>query len=175
MAVEPSSLTARLVQGIPQTFTVSLTNLTLVGLSGIQASVPDRPANVGVHFINVPPVLSGGNVAQASFTISNTDISIAQQQFHIQFASAEGVISSLTINASMTSLSPQLSVAPENLVGTMIGGGQSLVSFTLTNQGAADSGPLQINRDVATRSVQPGDPRPDSRVEPAARAVCRHD
>jgi hypothetical protein len=50
----------------------------------------------------------------------------------------------------MSPLTAQLSApTPASLMGTMIEGSQTLVTFTLTNFGGAGSGPLQVNLPAA--------------------------
>jgi len=144
MTVGAADLTSRLVVGIPQTYSITLTNPTLVGLNGITATAVGLPPNVKMQVVSVPPVISGGNTAVATIQLSALDTSYTQGSFTLQFNSVEGAVVSVRVNVTITQLLPQLVATPDTLVGSMVGGGQTLVSFEVANQGASDSGDLRV-------------------------------
>ena len=144
MAAGSADLTSRLVVGFPQTYSITLTNPTLVGLNGITATAVGLPPNVKMQVISVPAVISGGNTAVATVQLSALNTSYTQGSFTLQFGSVEGALVSLRVNVTITQLMPQLVATPDTLVGSMVGGGQTLVSFEVANVGATDSGDLQV-------------------------------
>ncbi len=143
MSLSAQSANPQLIVGIPQTNTVTLSNLTSLELSGITTTVLGQPGNVNVQ-VTAPATLAGNATAQAGIVMQATDTTTSQAQFTIQFTSAEGTTNNFTVNASMTALAPQLVATPSSLNGVMVVGGQTLVSFSLANVGGAASGPVQV-------------------------------
>jgi len=145
MNLSAQSESPQLVVGVPQTNTLLLNNLTAVALTNITATVVGLPSDVTLQ-VSVPETtLPGNSSEQVTYIIEATGTVPAQAQFSIQFNSAQGAEVTLPFNATMSPLTAQLSATPATLVGTMIEGSQTLVTFTLTNSGGAATGPLQVN------------------------------
>ncbi|MDB6065752.1 MAG: delta-60 repeat domain protein [Pedosphaera sp.] len=143
MSLSSSSLSPRLIAGVPQTNMITLSNLTGAALSGITATVVGQPADVSVQ-VTAPSSLGGNASGQASLVLQGTGNSQGQVQFAIQFTSAEGTTNTLTLNMSTTTLVPQLVATPLSLNNAMVGGSQTLVSFSVANTGGAASGPMEV-------------------------------
>ena len=144
MSLSTQNANPLLIVGVPQTNTITLSNLTSLELSGITTTVLGQPGDVNVQ-VTAPATLAGNATAQASVVLQATDTTPNQAQFTIQFTSAQGTTNSFTVNASMTTLAPQLVATPAtSLNGVMVGGGQTLVSFSLANVGGAASGPVEV-------------------------------
>ena len=144
MNLSAQSQSPHLVVGIPQTHTLLLNNLTAVPLSGITATVLGAPPNVSVQ-VSVPSSLAGNGAVQTTYTVEATGTIPAQAQFSIQYTSAEGATVTLPFTATMSPPTAQFATLPPSLVGAMVDGSQTLVSFTLTNFGGAPSGPIQVD------------------------------
>jgi hypothetical protein len=147
MNLSAQSESPQLLVGMPQTNTLLLNNLTAVPLTGITATVLYGPSNVNVQ-VSAPTVLTGNASAQITYILDAAGTTPSEAQFSIQFTSAQGASVALPFYATMSPLTAQLSAVPASLVGTMIEGSQTLVSFTLTNSGGAASGPLQVSLPV---------------------------
>jgi hypothetical protein len=134
--------------GAPQTNTLLLNNLTAVPLTGITATVLSAPANVNVQ-VSVPSVLTSNGAVQTTYVIEATSTSQTQVAFSIKYTSAQGATVTLPFTATVSPPTAQLATTPASLVGAMIDGTQTLVSFTLTNFGGAPTGPIQVNLPAA--------------------------
>jgi hypothetical protein len=143
MALSAPGLSTVLTVGLPQTNTLTLSNLTSVALSGLAASVLGAPANISVQ-VSVPATLPGNGSAQATYVMQAVGATPNQAQFTIEFTTAQGVTNDFPINASVVQLEPQLTAAPPSLSGTMVGGQQTFVSFSIANLGGAPSGSIQL-------------------------------
>jgi len=143
MGLGAPGLSTVLTVGFPQTNTLTLSNLTSVALNGLAASVLAAPANISVE-VSVPGTLPGNGSVQATYIMQADSTTPNQAQFTIQFSTAEGVTNNFTVNASVVRLEPQLAAAPASLGGTMVGGKQTFVSFSMANLGGAPSGSIQV-------------------------------
>jgi hypothetical protein len=137
----------KLITGVPQTNTLLLNNLASVPLTGITATILGAPSDVNVQ-VSVPSSLPGNGSVPATYIVEATGATPPQAQFSIQFTSAEGATVTLPFSATLSPLTAQLSTSPASLAAAMLEGGQTLVSFTLTNSGGSASGPLQVNLPV---------------------------
>jgi hypothetical protein len=147
-----------LVVGISQTNTLLLNNLTAVPLTGLTATVLGAPSDVSVQ-VSVPSVVGSNGAVQTTYIVEATSLGQGQAQFSIQYTSAQGATVTLPFSATITPPTAQLSVDPPSLLGAMMNGKQTLVSFTVTNFGAAPSGPIQVTLPAASwltcATVQP--------------------
>jgi hypothetical protein len=148
MNLSAQSESPQLVVGAPQTNTLLLNNLTAVPLTGITATVLSAPANVNVQ-VSVPSVLPSNGAVQTTYIIEATSTSQTQVTFSIEYNSAQGATVTLPFTATVSPPRAQLATTPASLVGAMINGTQTLVTFTLTNFGGAPSGPIQVNLPAA--------------------------
>ncbi len=143
MSQSAPGLTTLLTVGVPQTNTLTLSNLTSVSLNGLAGNVAGAPANISVQ-VNVPGTLPGSGSVQAAYVMQASGATPHAAQFAIQFVTAQGVTNNFPINASIVQLEPQLVAAPASLSGTMVGGEQTFVSFSVANLGGASSGGIQL-------------------------------
>jgi hypothetical protein len=143
MGQSAPSLTTVLTVGLPQTNVLTLSNLTSVVLSGLTANVIGAPANISAQ-VGVPGTLTGNGSVQATCVLEASGTTPSQSQFTIQFVTAAGVTNNYPVSALAVQLEPQVVATPPDLSGTMVGGGQTLVTFGLANLGGVASGSLQI-------------------------------
>jgi hypothetical protein len=148
MNLSAQSESPQLVAGAAQTNTLLLNNLTAVPLTGITATVVGAPPNVNVQ-VSVPSSLPGNGAVQTTYTLAATGPVPSLAQFSIQYTCAQGVTVTLPFIATISPPTAQFAAAPSSLVGAMIEGRQTLVTFTLANVGGALSGPLQVNLPAA--------------------------
>jgi len=71
LSATPASATTTFTVGLPQTNTITLSNLTSVALSGLTASVVGAPANLSLQ-ISVPGNLPGNGTVQATYIVQAT-------------------------------------------------------------------------------------------------------
>jgi hypothetical protein len=133
-----------LIPGVPQTNTLLLNNLTDVPLTGISATILGAQADVNVQ-VSVPSSVPGNGAIQTTYILEATGKIPQYPQFYIVYNSAQGATVTLPFSATISPPTAVLSTTPQTLVGTMIEGSQTLISFTLSNAGTAASGPVQVN------------------------------
>src|SRR5262249_5284836 len=78
------------------------------------------------------------------YNVGATDTSTPAGTFTIQIASAEGAILDIPVGFSVIALVPELAASPSSLQAGMLRGSQAIVQLTLSNQGGAATGPLQV-------------------------------
>ena len=122
---------------------VLLQNLSAVPLSGITATVVDKPANV-TAVITPPTTLAGDAVAPVGYTLRALDASGPGGIVRVRFVSAEGATNEIVFNVTVQSLAPRLVVTPARLVAGMTRGAQTLVQFDVANLGGTNTGPLSV-------------------------------
>jgi hypothetical protein len=144
MNLSAQSESPQLVVNAPQTNTLLLNNLTAVPLTGITATVVGAPSQINVQ-VSVPSVLPSNGAVQTTYILEATATTQAPVEFSIQYTSAQGATVTLPITATISPPRAQFATTPPNLVGAMINGTQTLVTFALTNFGGAPSGPIQVN------------------------------
>ena len=144
MTLNPSSVNVGLTPGVPVTNTITLNNLTGAALTGIAVTVGGAPPDVEVTILQAPSSLAGNAAATLTFSLMAPGNYTAQDRFYLQLTTALGTTNYVALTASVTPVYPQLVATPASLNATMIGGGQTLVSFYVANQGGITSGPVQV-------------------------------
>ncbi len=149
MTAQPPSASLSLVAGSPaQSGQITLTNATDIPLSNLQASVLGAPSSLSVGLTlgdgTSDQELSGNATLSLSYTVSASNTSTPSGTFTIQVQSAEGATVDIPVSFTVIALAPDVVASPSSLQAGMISGSQSVVEFTLTNQGAAPSGPLDV-------------------------------
>ena len=134
----------KVIADTPFSTQVGLKNLTDIDLTGLTYSVEGAPSNWDVQ-VNQPTVLQGNGLNQISYTISAPNSSqITQDTFDIRLTSAEGVTAVLPVDVDLARIVPNLVSSEPTLRQSMLRGGQTAVEFTLTNEGGAATGDIQL-------------------------------
>jgi hypothetical protein len=149
MSADPPQATLQLVPGgADVTGLVTLSNLSDIPLSNLGASVQGAPANLAVSVSlgdGTPGQgLLGLTSVSLTYDVKATDASVSSGRFTLHVASAEGAALDLPVSFSVAPLVPRLAALPAALAAGMIPGNQTIVQFSLTNQGGAATGPLQV-------------------------------
>jgi len=150
MSAQPPTASLSLIAGSSAVGgQVTLTNLTDIPLSDLQASVVGAPSNLDVTLTlgdGTPNQgLAGSGTLTLGYNASATDLSTPSGSFTIDVTSAEGATVDIPVSFTVIAQEPDVVASPSNLQAGMIPANQTVVQFTLTNQGGAASGPLQID------------------------------
>ncbi len=138
----PPALTQSVVAGKSVQGTVQLTNLSNVALTGIQAAVQGKPANLNVQ-VSVASNLAGNAMTTLTYTIGATDASVPQAAVTISLTNDQGATLTIPLNVSVVVPTPHLT-GPAILKTGMVRGEQASWEFTVTNDGGAPTGPIQL-------------------------------
>ena len=144
MTASPATGNVTVVPNTPLTGTFALTNLSDVTLTGLTASFSGAPAGMSVQ-LTVPSEIAGDGTAQLSYTLNDTATQGASGVITIALSTTQGAVLDLLVGVSVDPLEPVLAANPGYLDTGMVVGGQTLVSFTVVNDGGAPSGALQVN------------------------------
>lgn len=140
---QPVSLDLKLVGLGSVTGAVMLVNQGDVPLTGLTAAVINGNPDLGVNLDlaeTLPPL---GSLPLGYTIASLTDASLAGT-FTVRVTSAEGVVVNLPVAIMVEPLRPRLVSQPGRLVAGMLRGAQTVVNFSLLNQGGASTGPMTI-------------------------------
>ena len=143
MSLSTNILAAQVIPGLAVTNSITLSNLTSVDLTNLSASVIGLTPDVGVLPL-VPPMLPGGATGRLTCVMTNRVNTPSQDQFEIQLTTAQGTTNTIFVAAEVVAPVAQLATTPATLNASMLQGGQTLVSFTVANIGAAASGPVEV-------------------------------
>ncbi|MEM1278516.1 MAG: Calx-beta domain-containing protein [Cyanobacteria bacterium P01_H01_bin.152] len=145
MQFEADGVSHQVLADSPFTAQASLENLTDIDLTGLTASVEGAPSNWDVQ-VTLPSVLAGDGTNQISYTIFAPNASpIIQDQFDIRLTSAEGATAVLPVDVDLQRIVPNLVADVPRLSRGMLRGDQTAVEFTVTNEGGAETGDIQVN------------------------------
>jgi hypothetical protein len=136
-APSPSLVAGKSVQG-----TVQLTNLSNVALTNIQATLQGKPANLNIQ-VTVASSLPGNAMTNLAYTIQATDASVPQAAVTINLSNDQGATLSIPLNVSVVIPTPHLT-GPAILKTGMVRGEQATWEFSVTNDGGAPTGPIQL-------------------------------
>jgi Ca2+-binding RTX toxin-like protein len=144
MKFDTSQATNKVIADTPFTGTVTLENMTNIGITGIYATVDSVVPGWNVQ-VNTPKNLSGFGNNTLSYTITApNDSYITQDSFNIRLTSAEGATAALPVNVNLERIFPRL-VASTNLVNSgMLRGNQTLVEFQVTNEGGGIAKNIEV-------------------------------
>src|SRR5581483_11549261 len=143
MSLGATNLASGLVPSLPQTNIITLSNLTGVSLTGINAAVSGATPDVQVQ-LSAPGTLGGRATNQLTCVLTAPANAAAHDQFQIVITSAQGTTNVLTVNATVVPSYPQLAATPSSLNAAMVQGAQTLVSFSAANTGGASTGPVGV-------------------------------
>ncbi len=149
MSAQPPSTNLSLIAGSSSVGgQVTLTNLTDIPLSDLQASVVGAPSNVSVSLTlgdgSPDQTLAGDGTLTLSYLAGATDTSTPSGSFTIEVTSHEGATVDIPVTFAVIAELPDVVASPSSLQAGMITGSQTIVQLTLNNDGGAASGPLQV-------------------------------
>jgi hypothetical protein len=149
MNAQPASASLSLIEGAGAVGgQVTLTDLTPIPLSDLTAQVEGAPSNlsVAVTLGNGKPGqgLAGSSTLSLSYSATASDVSIPSGSFTIHVTSGEGASVDIPVSFTVVAIVPDVVASPSSLQAGMLIGSQTIVQLTLTNQGGAASGPLQV-------------------------------
>ncbi|WP_256872037.1 Calx-beta domain-containing protein [Nostoc sp. TCL26-01] len=137
-------VTQKIVEGTTFNGQVKLQNLSNIGLSGLTASIVDAPSNWTVEVTPQKTSLAGNEEITVNYNITVPDDSLLYDQLQIRLNTTEGVTATLPVTVNVEQILPRLVADTSTLQASMLRGGQTLVEFTVTNQGGIASGALDI-------------------------------
>ncbi|WP_353847136.1 S8 family serine peptidase, partial [Microcystis sp. M42BS1] len=144
MKFNTSQVTNKVIADTPFTGTVTLENITNIGITGITATVDSVVPGWNVQ-VNTPSSLAGSGNNTLSYTITApNDSYITQDTFNIKLTSAEGATAVLPVSVNLERIVPRL-VASTNLVSSgMLRGNQTVVEFQVTNEGGGIAQNIEV-------------------------------
>ncbi|WP_254064188.1 S8 family serine peptidase, partial [Microcystis aeruginosa] len=144
MKFNTSQVTNKVIADTPFTGTVTLENITNIGITGITATVDSVVPGWNVQ-VNTPQNLAGSGNNTLSYTITApNDSYITQDTFNIKLTSAEGATAVLPVSVNLERIVPRL-VASTNLVSSgMLRGNQTVVEFQVTNEGGGIAQNIEV-------------------------------
>ncbi|NCT44034.1 MAG: hypothetical protein GPJ35_12020, partial [Microcystis aeruginosa G11-09] len=144
MKFNTNQVTNKVIADTPFTGSVTLENITNIGITGITATVDSVVEGWTVQ-VNSPSTLAGSGNNTISYTINApNDSYITQDTFKIKLTSAEGATAVLPVNVNLERIVPRL-VASTNLVSSgMLRGNQTVVEFQVTNEGGGIAQNIEV-------------------------------
>src|SRR5208337_2893146 len=144
MTASPATANVTVVPDTPLTGTFTLTNLSSTTLSGLSATASGGPAGLTVQ-LTAPSQIVGDGTATLGYSLDDTATQGANGVVTIQVTTAQGAVLDILLEVTVDPLTPVLATNPGYLDSGMVVGGQTLVSFTVVNNGGAPSGALQVS------------------------------
>ncbi len=144
MTAAPASANVQVVPNTPLTGQFTLTNLSGMALTGLTATASGGLAGLNVQ-LTAPTQIAGGGTATLAYSLDSTSTQAANGVVTINVTTTQGAVLTILMEVTVLPLTPSLSTSPSSLVSGMLVGGQTLVSFTVTNNGGAPSGELQVS------------------------------
>ena len=142
MTASPANANVTVVPNTPLTGTFTLTNLSDVTLTGLTATASGGPAGLTVQF-TTPSQITGDGTATLGYSLDETSTQAASGAVTIQVTTTQGAVLNIPLGVSVVPLTPILAVNPGSLSTGMLVGAQTLISFTVVNNGGA---PVETSR-----------------------------
>ncbi len=143
MTATPSTTKLTVVPNTPLTGTFALSNLSSTALSGLTASASSDLSNLTVQ-LTPPSQIAGDGTAKLAYSLDYTGTQAASGVVSIHVTTTQGAELTILLGVTAVPLTPILAVNPGYLDVGMVIGDQTLVSFTVVNNGGAPSGDLQV-------------------------------
>ncbi len=140
---EPASLDLRLSENSSQPGIFTITNLTDLPLTGLQATVTGAPAGITFTPTLAASNLPGSGAVALNYTIATTG-PLARTAFTVSLTSTEGAALQIPVAIAVVADTPQLVAEPAELVAGMLRGQQHISTFTIRNTGSAATGPVNL-------------------------------
>ena len=139
-----TQVSQRITEGTTLNGSVKLQNLSNIELSGLTATINGAPSDWIVSLTPEKTNLLGNEEITVNYSINVPDDKWSFYNFSVGLNTTQGVTASLPIHVDVTQLLPRLVADTSSLQASMLRGGQTLVEFTVSNQGDIPSGPLDI-------------------------------
>jgi hypothetical protein len=128
----------------PKSFTFDLRNLADVPLSGAQIALAGKPDWLDVD-ITLPSAIGADGVVQGRIEITaNLDQETTSGRLVFTITTEEGAALTVPLNIAVRPLTARLVASPGYLLAGMLRDTQTLVSYTVTNNGGAATGPMTL-------------------------------
>jgi CARDB/Carboxypeptidase regulatory-like domain len=144
MTATPATGNVKVVPNTPLTGQFTLTDLSSTPLTGITVTASGGPAGLTVQ-LTPPSQIAGNGTATLGYSLDATSSQPLTGVVTIHVTSNEGAVLTILLEVTVLPLTPSLATNPGFLDAGMLVGAQSLVSFTITNNGGAPSGDLQVS------------------------------
>ena len=131
--------------GVPVSGTSTISNLGQLPLTNLTATVFNAPSNINVQTSFSSTSLASVGTVTFNFTITASNDSTTTANVLVLIKSTEGAEVELTLPITVLAFSPRLASTPGTLIDGMLVGQQTLVPFTVTNEGGAATTPVQIS------------------------------
>ena len=139
-----TQVSQRITEGTTLNGSVKLQNLSNIELSGLTATINGAPSDWTVTLTPEKTNLLGNEEITVNYSINVPDDKWSYYGFSVGLNTTQGVTANLPIRVDVTQLLPRLVADTSSLQASMLRGGQTLVEFTVSNQGDIPSGPLNI-------------------------------
>ena len=128
------------------TGTVAVTNWSELPLTGLQATVVERPAHLTVTATVGPgAVLAGHTNLTLAWSFTANDASVLSSRVIVRVSSAEGASVDVPFYVAVEPLRPQLLASPASLLSGMARGRQRVVEFDVANLGGLETRPITLS------------------------------
>ncbi len=156
---------------------VTLTNLSNIAVTNLSASVVGAPSNLNVVVTlgdgSAGQGIAGSGTLNLTYQVTATDTSTMSGTFTIHVVTAEGAKVDIPVPFSVMTLTPHLVATPGTLQAGMIPSNQTIVEFTVQNQGGAPRARSRSSCRPARRSSRSPRRRTSPRWRPATRRRSR--
>ncbi|MFM6023991.1 MAG: CARDB domain-containing protein, partial [Dolichospermum sp.] len=139
-----TQVSQRITEGTTFNGSVKLQNLSNIPLSGLTASINGAPSDWTVNVTPEKTSLGGNEEITVNYSINVPDDKWSYYNFGLGLSTTEGVTANLPIRVDVARLLPRLVADTSSLQASMLRGGQTIVEFTVSNQGEIASGELNI-------------------------------
>ncbi len=168
--VDPGSVSRSVIEGGQLDGSINLINLSDVPLTGVTATVLEKPANLDVT-LTAPGTIPGSGAAALAYQINALDPSVRNGLVRALVRTSEGATNVVSFFITVESLRARLVANPSPLLAGMVRGDQTIVEFEVSNTGGATSGPVSILlpaipwlRVVSTNTLAPLVPGATNRI-----------
>jgi hypothetical protein len=149
------------------TFTGSLTNPTAYPLTGLILAAVNAPAGLTVIPTLPSTTLAQGESLQVGVVLTAATGFSGSQTVNLLLTSDQGVTVTVPVRVVVRALAPLLTLNPNPLKHSVLRGSQKTVSFTIQNNGGAESGPVNVLLPVVPW-IQLATPTPLPSIAPGA-------
>ncbi|MFN6010713.1 MAG: Calx-beta domain-containing protein, partial [Microcystis sp.] len=139
-----TQVSQKITEGTTFNGSVKLQNLSNLSLSGLTATVNGAPSDWTVNVTPEKTSLGGNEEITVNYSINVPDDKWSYYNFGLGLSTTEGVTANLPIRVDVARLLPRLVADTSSLQASMLRGGQTIVEFTVSNQGEIASGQLNI-------------------------------
>ena len=144
LTATPANGNLKIVPNTPLTGTITLTDLSGVALTSLTATSSGGPAGLNVQ-LTPPSMIAGNGTATLTYSLDTTSTLAANGVVTIHVATAQGAVLDIPLGVSVAPLAPILATTPGYLNSGMVVGTQTLVTFTVVNNGGSPTGNLQVS------------------------------